>query len=85
MKTGYIKIKEWFYNKTEETSSRYNTFVDAERNEDGTIKIENGYVTVLVQEVLSETEKAVQVVLSTGNVVGSCKGWKCWVPKSVIK
>lgn len=44
----------------------------------------DGYKLVRVQEVLKETEKAVQVVLSTGNVVGSIKGWRTWIPKSVI-
>ena len=37
-----------------------------------------------VHEVLKETEKAVHVVLSTGDVVGSIKGWKTWITKSVI-
>ena len=79
-----LNIKEWFYNKTEETANRYNTFIDVARNEDGTIKIENGCTTVYAQEVLSESEKAIQVVLSTGSVIGSYKGWKTWIPKSVI-
>lgn len=80
-----LSIKEWFYNKTESTSSSYNTFIDFERNEDGTAKIEDGYMTVFVQETISESEKAIQVVLSTGAVVGSGKGWKVWIPKSVIR
>ena len=29
-------------------------------------------------------EKAVQAVLRTGDVVGSYKGWKLWIPKSQI-
>lgn len=45
---------------------------------------ENGYVVVKVIEVLKESEKAVEVVLSTGDVVGSYKGWKAWIPKSTI-
>lgn len=36
-------------------------------------------------EVLSESEKAIQVILGTGDIVGSYKGWKTWLPKSVIK
>lgn len=79
-----IKIKEWFFNKTSDNANRYNTFVDFERNESGMRKIENGYVTVFTREVISETEKAIKVNLESGAVVGSCKGWTTWIPKSVI-
>ena len=86
MKEEYLKIKDWFYSKTSETAERYNTFIDVfSRNEYGMILAENGYITVRAQEVLNESEKAIQVVLSTGAVDGSVKGWKCWIPKSVIK
>lgn len=27
---------------------------------------------------------AVKMDLETGGVVGSCMGWECWIPKSVI-
>ena len=80
-----LRIKEWFYNKTEETSGRYNTFIDFVRNEDGMQKVEDGFVTVIVEEKLAESDKAIQVRLATGSVVGSAKGWTTWVPKSVIK
>lgn len=35
-------------------------------------------------EIISESEKAIQVTLGSGNVVGSVKGWKLWIPKSQI-
>lgn len=79
-----LKVKEWFLNKTQEAATRYNTFIDFERNEDDTILIVDGYATVFVEEKLAETEKAIQVVLHTGDVLGSYKGWKTWVPKSVV-
>ena len=79
-----LKVKEWFLNKTQETATRYNTFIDFERNEDDTVLVVDGYATVYVEEKLAETEKAVQVKLHTGNVLGSYKGWTVWVPKSVI-
>lgn len=44
----------------------------------------DGYVEVIVREVLNETEKAIQVILDSGSVVGNVKGWKTWIPKSVI-
>lgn len=72
-----MTIKEWFYDKTENTSSYYNLFIDKTDNNDGT-------VTVVVEEKLDESDKAVKVRLSTGDVVGSCKGWTTWIPKSVI-
>ena len=79
-----LKVKEWFLNKTQETATRYNTFIDFARNEDGTILVIDGYATVYVEDKLAETEKAVQVKLHTGNVLGSYKGWTVWIPKSVI-
>ena len=79
-----LKVKEWFLNKTQETATRYNTFIDFERNEEETMLVVDGYATVFVEEKISETEKAVQVVLHTGDVLGSYKGWKTWIPKSVI-
>lgn len=79
-----MKIKEWFYDKTADVAKSYNTFIDFERNEDGMRKVENGYMTVVVEEVLAESDKAIQVRLASGAVVGSYKGWKTWIPKSVI-
>lgn len=81
-----IKIKDWFLDKTQDTARRYNTWIDVfSRDEETGMEISiDGYKSVRVQEVLKETEKAVQVVLSTGDVVGSIKGWKIWIPKSVI-
>lgn len=77
-----IKVKEWFVNKAQNEATRYNIFFDHERNEDGTIKVENGFVTVF-GEIVAETEKAIKVELMTGSVVGSGKGWQTWIPKSV--
>lgn len=77
-----IRVKEWFINKEQNKATRYNIFFDHARNEDGTIKVESGFVTVFV-EIVAETEKAIKVDLMTGSVVGSCKGWQTWIPKSV--
>lgn len=81
-----IKIKDWFLEKTQDTARRYNMWIDVfSRDEETGMEISiDGYKTVRVQEVLKETEKAVQVVLSTGDVAGRIKGWKTWIPKSVI-
>lgn len=84
MKRFEMKIKDWFYNKTSDVAKSYNTFIDFARNEDGMCKVEDGYITVVVEEVISESEKAIQVRLASGESVGSYKGWKTWVPKSVI-
>ena len=81
-----IDVKEWFINKAQDTARRYNTYIDVySRDENGTVEAKDGYLTVQVLEVLKETEKAIQAVLSTGEIVGSVKGWKTWIPKSVIK
>lgn len=86
MKIGFVKVRDWFIDKTQVTAKRYNTFIDVySRNEEGVIIVEDGYYTVKIIEVLTESEKAIQVVLGTGDIVGSYKGWKTWIPKSVIK
>ncbi len=86
MKIGFVKVRDWFIDKTQVTAKRYNTFIDVySRNEEGVIIAEDGYYTVKIIEVLTESEKAIQVVLGTGDIVGSYKGWKTWIPKSVIK
>jgi len=48
------------------------------------VEVIDGYMTVYVEEELKETEKAIQVRLSTGDCVGSYKGWTLWIPKSQI-
>ena len=82
MKT--MKVKEWIIDKAQQAAGAYNCYIDYERGEDGTAKKENGFVTVYVEAILGETGKAVQVRLRTGDVVGSVKGWKLWIPKSQI-
>lgn len=79
-----LKVKKWFADKEQDKASRYNVFFQvAERNEDGTIKCEDGFVS-LVAEILAESEKAVKAHICSGDVVGSIKGWTTWIPKSVI-
>lgn len=74
----------------QDEAKRYNYWIDVKYNEEmkdgdaNLINNEDGYVTAYVQEEIKETEKAVNVVLSTGFIDGSIKGWKTWMPKSVI-
>lgn len=82
-----LKVKEWFIDKMEIIAREYNCFIDVTDNSrvDGAITAdENGCVEVIVEEKLNESEKAILVRLATGSIVGSVKGWKCWIPKSVI-
>ena len=80
-----LTVKEWIIDKAQSTARAYNCFIDyAERTELGTPWRENGYVKVIAEEVLGETEKAIRVRLRTGDVVGSVKGWTLWIPKSQI-
>lgn len=81
-----IKLKSWFYDKTEDTAKVYNVFIDyTRRNPDlGTRYEEDGCVFVNVEEVLGESEKAMKVRLSSGAIDGSVKGWTTWIPKSVF-
>lgn len=79
-----IKVKEWVIDKAQDTARRYNCFIDFTRRDEtlGSPVREDGCVFVLAEEVISETEKAIQVKLRTGDVVGSVNGWKLWIPKS---
>lgn len=80
-----IKVKAWVIDQAHQTARRYNCYIDyAKRNEDGTRKEEDGYIWVYGEEVIAETEKAIQIRLGTGRVVGSYKGWATWIPKSQI-
>lgn len=80
-----LNVKAWVIDKAEETAAYYNCFIDyAERDELGRRIENNGFIKVIVEEVLGETEKAIQVRLQTGAVVGSTNGWKLWIPKSQI-
>lgn len=84
-KMNYLAVKEWFFNKEQDKATHYNVFMDFERNENSTIKVADGYVFAKIEEVIKETEKAIQVKISSGDVIGSYKGWTCWIPKSLIK
>ena len=80
-----IKVKAWIIEKAQRTAGGYNTYIDRyDRDEDGTIHAGNEWAEVLITEIISESEKAIQVRLGSGNVVGSVEGWKLWIPKSQI-
>lgn len=79
-----LRVKEWIIDKAQSTATAYNCFIDCKKDENGMDIVEDGFVTVFVEEMISESEKAIQVRLQTGAVVGSYKGWKLWVPKSQI-
>ena len=71
-----MKIKEWFYDKQQEIAGGYNCYIDKKDSEEGYVEV--------VAERIKESEKAIQVKLETGSILGSYKGWTCWIPKSVI-
>ena len=79
-----IKVKEWFFDKVYEEAKKYHIYLN------GGYKVVNGiemldHTTLRVDEVLKETEKAVQVVLDAETESGSYHSWKTWIPKSVIE
>ena len=82
-----MKIKTWIIDKAQAEAKRYNTWFDySRRTEDisTTPLVEDGCYFVKIDEILQESEKAIQVKISTGAIDGSYKGWKLWVPKSQI-
>lgn len=82
-----LKVKEWVIDKAQDVAGGYDIWIDYARRRDDITKlpvVEDGYVYVKVLDVLKETEKAIQVHLASGEVVGSMNGWKMWIPKSQI-
>ena len=82
-----MKIKTWVIDREQKTARQYDAYIDYTRRTEDIAKtplIEDGCYYVRINEILQETEKAIKVNLSTGAVVGSYKGWKCWIPKSQI-
>lgn len=82
-----LKVKAWVIDKAQEEAKRFNTWIDiVSRNEENKVTAdEQGYYTVIVEELIKETEKAVFAKLSSGSIVGSSNGWQLWIPKSQIK
>lgn len=79
MTKGIITVKEWFFDKINDTCNQYRCQLIGE--------YENGMLDhskLRVDDVVSETEKAYQVILDAETCYGNYKPWKCWIPKSVI-
>lgn len=82
-----LKVKKWIIDKAQSEAKKYNIWFDISRRTNdisNTPLVEDDCLYIHCEEVLSETEKAVQVKVSTGSVDGSAKGWTLWVPKSQI-
>lgn len=82
-----MKIKTWFVEKQEAIAQNYNIFFTYTRRTQDVCRkpvIEDDCYFLEIEEILAESEKAVRVKISSGDVVGSFKGWTTWIPKSVI-
>lgn len=79
-----IKVKEWFFNKVYEEAKKYHIYLKGEYKFVNNVEMLD-HTILRVDEVLKETEKAVQVVLDAETESGSYHSWKTWVPKSVIE
>ena len=79
-----IKVKEWFFDKVYEEAKKYHIYLNGEYKDVNGIEMLD-HTTLRVDEVLKETEKAVQVVLDAETESGSYHSWKTWIPKSVIE
>lgn len=82
-----MKIKTWIIDKAQIEAKRYNTWFDFSRRTDGIAReplVEDDCYYMNVTEIIKETEKAVQIKLSSGECDGSFNGWTLWVPKSQI-
>lgn len=79
-----IKVKEWFFNKVYEEAKKYHIYLKGEYKFVNNVEMLD-HTILRVDEVLKETEKAVQVVLDAETESGSYHSWKTWIPKSVIE
>lgn len=79
-----IKVKEWFFNKVYEEAKKYHIYLKGEYKFVNNVEMLD-HTILRVDEVLKETEKAVQVVLDAETESGSYHPWKTWIPKSVIE
>ena len=83
-----MKVKSWVIEKAQNEAKRYNMWFnipDCGRDSEGMhVLTSDGYDFIIVEEILSETEKAVKVRIATGWTDGSSKGWTTWIPKSQI-
>ena len=80
----FLKMPEWLFNKVNRESSNYHIYLDFDRDENGYMEVVYGCVFAHVEEVLTESEKAIKVRLASGECVGSSKGWTTWLPKSCV-
>lgn len=77
-----VGIRDWFYfeegRKTSKYGTRFDFFYEHVLGHTGEGRWDeitiNGYLAVEVDEILKETEKALQLVVD---------GWKFWIPKSL--
>lgn len=79
-----IKVKEWFFDKVYEDAKKYHIYLCGEYTIENDIRMLD-HTTLRVDDVIKETEKAVQVVLDAETESGSYHSWKTWIPKSVIE
>ena len=79
MKKGVVTVKEWFFDKVNDTCRSYNCQLVGEYKDDML-----DHTKLRVEEVLAETEKAYKVVLDAETANGHAKAWTTWIPKSVI-
>lgn len=81
-------IKEWLRDKIDEEAKSYHMLLDGcysfdtDNHVDGSISLNHS--TILVEEVVSETEKAVKVQLSATTFGGHYHAFTAWLPKSQI-
>jgi hypothetical protein len=76
-----VGIRDWFYREEGRKNSKYGTKFDFFYEHiigfigDGVHPEIDGYIAVDVDEIVKETEKALQLVVD---------GWKFWCPKSLV-
>lgn len=79
-----MTVKRWVADKVQTEAKRYNYFFNCEYVNGFYADIENDTVTFENVEVLKETEKAIHIAISCGNIDGKVGSWKAWLPKSQI-
>lgn len=79
MTRGIWTVKEWIFDKINESCKDYRCILVGEYA-DGMLD----HTKLRVEEVLAETEKAYKVSLDAETFGGYPKSWTAWIPKSAI-
>lgn len=82
-----MRVKEWLVNRIDEEARGYNRMIDINKDREfgaPAIADEDGCLTIYVEEIESESEKAYKCKLGAETMNGAVTTWSAWIAKSQI-